>query len=186
MTERLIEQLRGIVDDSICNPEVGREFLRRLNEGKLTRDENPESHYCVYFAAYDPETGEVFVGHHIRSGLWLFNGGHIDERETPAETLVREAMEEWGQKWQTEEVPEPSLLTITEIDNPKQTCRRHYDIWYFLPVNKSTFKVDDDRLAKEFHEIGWKSIAEARALITDPNTLEAVDMIGTKLGIASI
>lgn len=178
MAERLAEQLRGIIDDSICSQEVGREFFRRLEKGKLTRDENPVSHYCVYFAAYDPKAREVFIGHHKKSGLWLFNGGHIDEGESPAETLVREAMEEWGQEWKAEEVPNPSLLTITEIDiSTKQTCRRHYDIWYLLPVNRSTFEVDGDKLAKEFHETGWKSIGEVRTLITDPNTLEAVDVI---------
>lgn len=153
-------------------------YIARVSEGKLTRDENPSTHFCVYFAAYDPIQKEVFIGHHKKSNLWLFNGGHIDQGETPEEALTREIGEEWGVDISPQAIGEPKLLTITEINNPtKQTCTRHYDIWYFVPVSKSNFKPDSKKLAKEFHETRWVDPNEAIKLVTDNNTLEAISKI---------
>ena len=115
---------------------------------------------------------KVFIGHHKKSGLWLFNGGHMDKGETPEESLDREMGEEWGVKIKLEIIGEPKLLTITPINNPtKQKCTSHYDIWYFVPLSEADFKPDQDLLATEFHTTGWKTIDEARALITDQATL---------------
>ncbi len=178
MAERLATEIADIVERVDATPEIKQEYLRRIAEGLLTRDENPQTHYCVYFAGFSPEDMEVFIGHHKKSGLWLFNGGHIDKGETANEALLREIREEWG----TPDMPkdaigEPQLLTITKIDNPKQTCKTHYDIWYFIRLDKNTFNPDRDKLAKEFHETRWASLDEARKLITDPSTLEAIDYL---------
>ena len=75
-----------------------------------------------------------------------------------------------------EDIGEPGFLTITPINNPtKQKCTSHYDIWYFVPISEAGFRPDQDLLATEFHTTGWKTIDEARSLITDPNTLKAID-----------
>lgn len=183
MTERLANEINNILSTEIVvTNEVRQQYLQRLAEGKPTRDENPQTHFCVYFAGFDPKTSEVFVGHHKKSGLWLFNGGHIDEGETPTEALFREIGEEWGDA-KTIGLPEdavgrPELLTITEMDNPtKQTCRRHYDIWHFVWADRNTFRPDQEKLDKEFHETRWVTLDEARKLVTDPSTLEAIDYL---------
>jgi 8-oxo-dGTP pyrophosphatase MutT (NUDIX family) len=181
MTERLVNEINNIFSTEVSvTEEVRKAYLQRLTEGQLTRDENPQTHFCVYFAGFSPETNEVFIGHHKKSGLWLFNGGHIDEGETPTEALFREIGEEWGDVKQIglpeDAVGKPELLTITEIDNPtKQKCRRHYDIWHFVWADKNTFRPDQSKLDKEFHETRWVSLDEAKSLITDPSTLEAID-----------
>jgi 8-oxo-dGTP pyrophosphatase MutT (NUDIX family) len=151
--------------------------LTRIREGKISRDENPGSHFCVYFAAYDPEERLVFIGRHIKSGLWLFNGGHIDKNESPTQTLVREIKEEWGNSIKIDRIEKPRLLTITTIDNQIQPCKTHFDIWYFLPFNSETFNPNQELLAAEFHETGWKTLKEARRLTKDKNTLEGIDEI---------
>lgn len=175
MAKRLTQRIKEITDLQDSTP-ISRQFIERLDEDPaLTRDENPQTHYCVYFAAYDPRAREVFVGHHKKSGLWLFNGGHIDDGETPEEALLREIGEEWGLEMKQDEIGEPKLLTITEINNPtKQTCTRHYDIWYFVPVDKGTFTPDEVLLSKEFYKTDWLNSKSARRVITDPSTLEAV------------
>jgi 8-oxo-dGTP pyrophosphatase MutT (NUDIX family) len=156
-------------------------FLSRLDEGALTRDENPYTHFCVYFAAYDPAAHEVFLGYHKKANLWVFNGGHIDRGELPSEAVHREIGEEWGLALAPEAVGEPRLLTITDINNPaKQTCTRHYDIWHFVPLSK-TVVFDAHKLAQEFHETRWLSPAAARQLVTDPATLRALSFISQTL-----
>jgi 8-oxo-dGTP pyrophosphatase MutT (NUDIX family) len=177
MPERLASQIRDLTTSDIGDEDISNRFTSRLEDGSFTRDENSETHYCVYFAGYDPQKGKVFIGHHKKSNYWLFNGGHIDEGEIPEETLVREIEEEWGNGFTPQTVPEPSLLTITEIDNERVACKKHYDVWYFVPLDSGSFNPDEAKLSIEFHETGWKTIDEARELVVDRNTLLAIDKI---------
>ena len=178
MSKRLVARLKKLARSTGGEEKVRKEFIRRAEEGALTRDEDPKTHFCVYFAAYDPENQQVFIGHHKKSGLWLFNGGHIDEGELPLEALEREVKEEWGENVHLNGDYEPSLLTITEINNPtKQKCRLHYDIWYFIPLSERSFTPDESLLVKEFHQTSWKTMNEAKCLIEDVNTLTALTKI---------
>ena len=178
MSNQHISQLITLIQTTPANNTVRDLFIRRASEGLLTRDENPSSHFCVYFSGYDPRTKHIFIGHHKKSDLWLFNGGHIDRGETPIEALRREVSEEWGPHIALKDIPSPSLLSITDIDNPtKQPCRRHYEISYFIPLDEDTFEPDAHLLAKEFYQWGWKSLPEAKKIITDPNTITAMSLI---------
>lgn len=175
---KLAIELKEIIGRKFSGTRVYQKFFERLEQGGLTRDENPRSHFCVYFSAYDFRTKQVFIGHHKKSDLWLFNGGHIDEGETMGEALLREIGEEWGLDGNDFDIRTPALLTITEINNPeKQLCNLHYDLWCFIPVEKNSFKPVESKLLEEFHEAGWKSTEEARKLIVDKNTLLAIDFI---------
>ena len=173
----LAVELRNLIKAKFENSPLSKRFLDRIEEVKLTRDENPLTHFGVYFAGFDPKIKEVFVGMHKKSDLWLFNGGHIDHGELLRETLAREMGEEWGFVHPAAKTLDPSLLTITKITSSKQICRLHYDIWYFVPVDKTSFSPDKSKLAKEFHQIKWVSFAEARKAITDSNTLIALNKI---------
>ncbi len=178
MKKKIVEHLKKIAKSVKADKETRDKFVKRADEGRFTRDEDPQTHFCVYFAAFDPQAKRVFVGHHKKSGLWLFNGGHIDEGELPSEALEREIGEEWGNGIQIPNAYLPTLLTVTEINNPtKQTCKLHYDIWNFIPLDENTFFPDRALLEIEFHQTGWKTIQEAKELITDTNTLLALEEI---------
>jgi 8-oxo-dGTP pyrophosphatase MutT (NUDIX family) len=169
------ERIYDIVKKHSQSP-VALQYSSRLEEGKLTRDENINTHFVVMFAAYDPESKQVFIGHHKKSGLWLFNGGHIDKGETPDETLKREMGEEWGLEIELQTIGEPKLITITHIKNEHTTieCKEHYDIWYFVPVLKQNFNPKKENLDSEFYTTDWKSIEQARGVVTDPSNLKAL------------
>ena len=51
MLGRLAAQLKKIAGSTVGKEKVKREFLKRLGKGSLTRDENPLTYFCVYFAA---------------------------------------------------------------------------------------------------------------------------------------
>lgn len=177
MSDKLAKDLLGFLNKLPADKMVAR-YKERIEQGGLTIQEDPESHFCLYFAPYDPKTKTIFIGHHKKSGLWLFNGGHIDEGETARETLVREIGEEWGLNGNDFKAEISPLLTITRIDNPtKQTCKEHFDIWIFIPVDKDSFSPQAECLAEEFYETGWKSIHEAKELIRDEKTLSGVAFI---------
>ena len=175
----LTTEIKNLLDEKFSGSDMALKFLERLKKGKLTRDENPKSHFCVYFAAYDPRAKQIFIGHHKKSGLWLFNGGHIDKGERINGTLMREIDEEWGLKGNDFEIKPPALITIAEINNStKQPCNFHYDLWCFISVDKNSFAPVELKLSEEFYEIGWKKLEEARNLIKkDKITLLAIDFI---------
>ena len=180
---KLAIELKEIIERKFSGTEIAGRFLERLKQGALTKDENQKSHFCVYFAAYDPKAREIFIGHHKKSGLWLVNGGHIDGDETLRETLKREIDEEWGWAYEDLDVGEPQLLTITDINNPeKQPCQAHYDVWHFVKVDKNTFNPDKNELTKEYHEIKWLSLEKARKLIVKGvNYNKALDFVEDNL-----
>lgn len=181
MKNRINDELENLIKTNFGNDVIGKKFLHRLKEGSLTKDENPKSHFCVYFAAYDSKAKQIFIGHHKKSGLWLFNGGHIDKGEIPKEALEREIKEEWDLEMQAKNIGNPLLLTITKINNPaKQPCRAHYDIWYFVSVNKKSFNPSKENLAEEFYNIKWITTSEAKHIVTEINTLKAIKFIEDK------
>jgi 8-oxo-dGTP pyrophosphatase MutT (NUDIX family) len=152
---------------------VGKRYLERAKEGSFTRDENTRSHFCVYFLPYDPKTKQVFMVHHKKSGLWLSPGGHIDKGENMLQALNREIMEELGMKGFFTALPNPFLLTITQIKTPKYPCEEHLDIWFLVETDGSDFNVDP----KEFHNMKWLSVSEAEKLDTDEANLEALEIL---------
>jgi len=173
----LYEQISKIIDISICDSEATRtDFLKRLQEGAFTRDENPQSHFCAYFLPYNPEKKKVFIVHHKKSGLWLSPGGHIDKGEGLLETLNREIDEELGAKDFFKELPSPFLLTITPIENRVQPCKTHLDIWYLVNTDGTNFNVDP----KEFHDTRWLTIDEADKIVTDRPNRKALEVIKKK------
>ncbi len=181
LADRLLAELRRIIETTPAPEQVKRDFYERSARGSLIRGENSENHFCVYFAAYDPFLSDVFIGHHKKADLWLFTGGHIDEGEIPAETVEREIQEEWGYRPNGLSIAQPSFLSITEINNlTQQACRRHYDNWYFLPLRREAFAPDEQCLKTEFYEARWMSIANARSLIMDVSTVQALDVLGEK------
>ncbi len=65
----------------------------------------------------------------------------------------------------------PSLLTITKIKpNPNQKCVWHFDVWYFIEVDKNKFLPKKENLETEFIEMKWLSTHEAFENVSDPNT----------------
>jgi len=63
---------------------------------RITPPATPDKHICVYLALLDDTRHSVLLVDHIKAGLWLFPGGHVDEHEDPRTTVLREGAEELG------------------------------------------------------------------------------------------
>ena len=180
----LYEQISKITDISICDREsTYTNFLKRLKEGALTRDENPQNHFCTYFLPYNMKNKKVFITHHKKSGLWISPGGHIDKGEGLLDTLNREIYEELGVKQFFPKIPLPFLLTINDglkydihnapIENKVQACKTHFEIWYIVNTDGVNFNIDP----KEFHDTKWLTIEEAEKIVTDPSNKRALEIL---------
>lgn len=183
MSKKLVNQLKKLANSRICQEEIRQQFLDRLKNDHLTRDQGEPTHLTLFIMAIDVSLGMVYLGRHKKSGRWLPSGGHVDKGETIEQTLEREICEEWGMQIKENKIGKPVLLTITEIENPKKwkICRRHYDIWYFVKVNQENFQVDPKIIHDEFYEVRWLDLAEAQRLAGNtPNVLEALELAKNK------
>jgi len=47
--------LEKLILKTSAKKNVKTSFLKRISKGLTTRDENPTSHLCIYFAGHDPK-----------------------------------------------------------------------------------------------------------------------------------
>jgi len=167
------ELQEALVRSKALNTQVAREYEERITKGKLTKDENPVSHFCAYFLPYNPTTKQVLFGDHKKSGKWLSPGGHIDRGESLLETLNREIHEELGVGSFFEKRPMPFLLTITPIDRDPRKCRMHFDVWHLMETDGKDFNID----MTEYHEVKWLPISHAKETTTDAANQAALDFL---------
>jgi|SRR3990167_6813727 len=171
------EDRKQLLSKLLQNPNLDQgavEYLRVLlvRYDVVTRDEGNPQHVCSYFLPFNPETGKIFMIHHLKTELWLIPGGHVDPDETPWEAAVREWHEELGETISEEQLRGPFAFTITPISNPQRqpNCAIHFDIWLYAQTDGSGFVINE----KELGETMWLSVDEAIEKTTDGNTKKAL------------
>jgi 8-oxo-dGTP pyrophosphatase MutT (NUDIX family) len=168
------QRIKNVINFDSCRDEkTFNRFIRRLDEENYTRDENPQSHFCVYFLPYNRDGNKVFLVHHKKSGLWLSPGGHIDKDESLLQALNREISEELGVNNFFSQIPIPFLFTITPISNIKQSCKEHFDIWFLIPTDGTGFNINPE----EFFDTKWLTIDEAKTIVVDLANRQALEII---------
>lgn len=131
--------------------QVWLKFAKRVKNKKgLTKKENPQDHFCIFFLPLDVAKKSVYLGHHIKADDWLPPGGHLERGETPYQTIKRECKEELRYNLKSEKI-QLFNLSIKKITNPKFSCKRHWDIWYLIYLKKRKFNF----LKKEFYNACW-------------------------------
>lgn len=124
----------------------------------------PQTHLVSYFVLVDPEAQKILLVDHIKAGLWLPAGGHVEPNEDPAETVRRECVEELqvpavfmgydeGQR-ESQAKPQPLFITATITNGQGQ----HTDVslWYVLQAT-----ADDPAIVwdpREFKNVQWWTI----------------------------
>ena len=177
---KLHSELRKLIP-KLQMSQADRELLiYKLSTSKLTRHDDPASHLDVMLLIYDPRRQEILIGDHKKSGLWLVNGGHLEPEENLAQAASRELAEEVGWQLPPSEINPPEFLTICSIENDRQACRRHYDIWFFLATDKEHLLIDAEKMRAEYHEWGWFDLPSARKLKTSVNHLQVFDYLEQK------
>jgi 8-oxo-dGTP diphosphatase len=161
-----LELLNG---NSYVNQEILQKFLERIYEPLITRDENPDSHFCSFFLPFDPTSKKIFLGHHKKADDWIPPGGHIDLGETPLQTVIREFQEELQIELTNEKIDFIDV-SITYIENPKFVCKKHYNLWHVVEINEQNFKYDP----KEFHDASWFTFEEALMKTKRPEVLNVL------------
>ncbi|MGX1804125.1 NUDIX domain-containing protein [Nocardia sp. NPDC055321] len=123
----------------------------------------PSPHLVVYTVLIDPDARAIYLGHHLKSGMNLPMGGHVDPGEHPLSAARREAREELNLIPAFDVVGEtPFFLTVTPVSLPAP----HTDIslWHVIRGRHTTpYPLDPS----EFASGAWYPIAGAPA--SDPH-----------------
>jgi 8-oxo-dGTP diphosphatase len=116
----------------------------------------PPRHLVVYFVPFDAAARCVLLGDHVKSGLWLPPGGHVDEGEDPRRAVEREAFEELGIRASFRPGAAeglPFFLTATPTRGP----RSHVDVslWFVLACDRAAELRPDPR---ELRSVRWLGV----------------------------
>ncbi len=170
----LEEQLTYVVSELATDPVVRNEFEKAIASGKYLRDQNPEDHLIVYMLPIDTEKKKVLLIHHVKSGLWLPPGGHVEPGENLVETAEREVREELGIN--DFEIGNPFCTFITHITQKvkKYSCRKHLEIGFPVFIGNEDLDIEK----REIHKAKWVSTKGASRITDDPSTLRAVEIVG--------
>jgi 8-oxo-dGTP diphosphatase len=129
----------------------------------------PPKHLVSYTTLIDPCDRSVFLVDHIRAGLWLPPGGHVEPGENPADTARRETREELGIEADFSIAGErPVFLTVTGTGG---LDGGHTDVslWYMISGNPEMPIVLDPR---EFKGGRWwtaEEVESANPALFDPH-----------------
>lgn len=167
------EIIKGIGLSKFPDGDLKKKILERVEEGSLTREENPKSHFCVYFLPFNPRTSSVFLVHHKKANKWLAPGGHIGKSEGLMEVLNREIREELGVVDFFSERPSPFFFTVATIEFSPRPCREHFDIWFLMVTDGKNFKLD----MQEFYDVQWLSLEKSLSFIVDIPNRKALEFL---------
>ena len=97
---------------------------------RLKKPDVPQKHLVSYFVLFDSIANKVLLVDHIKAGLWLPTGGHVEPNEKPVSTVIREAHEELGIEANLFS-PSPLFLTVTQTVG---ITKGHTDVslWFLL------------------------------------------------------
>lgn len=123
----------------------------------------PMKHLVSYFVLVDRPNGKILLGEHIKSGLVLPPGGHVEVEEDPYNCVERECWEELGVQ-ASFIIDMPVFITVTKTVGRDP----HYDVsfWYLLEGSEDmALKVDD----AEFSSMKWYSLENIPYERADPH-----------------
>lgn len=122
---------------------------------RIARPATPDKHLCVYSALLDEARRTVLLVDHVKAGLWLFPGGHVDDGEDPRTTVLRETTEELQIRgeFHSRFGDDPLFLTVTKTRGEHS----HTDVsfWFVLDADQDMSIVADPR---EANQTRWFSL----------------------------
>ncbi len=131
-------------------------------------------HFTASAIVFDAK-GRVLLVHHIKAGVWLYPGGHIDPNEDPAQAAVREVEEEPGVEVEivAEErfrhhavgvVASPFAILVMPVSDSRVGPHHHIDMVYVCRARS----VEVTPQTGEVSGCVWVPVADVAALVTPP------------------
>ena len=143
---------------------------------RIQKPDIPDKHLVSYFVLFDEKNNKILLVDHIKAGLWLPAGGHVEIDENPTETVNRECIEELGitaDFW----APTPIFLTST-LTVGLTAGHTDVSLWYVLKGDSNkAYHFDKD----EFYSIRWFSFDAIPYKKSDPHMKRFIEKLKMKL-----
>lgn len=161
MKDLLIKEILKLKNEININKIFLNKFLNFVNTQKyLTKSEGNTTHLGTFFLPINKKTKSIYLVDHIKAGIWIPPGGHIEKDELPISTIRREFKEELNHQLTKEEI-KLFNLSVTSINRPWENCITHYDFWYSVSTEELPFNF----LKKEFYDGKWFDLEEGLKII---------------------
>lgn len=149
---------------------------------RSTKSDVPPKHLVAYFILFDADTNLLMLCDHIKSGLWLPAGGHVELDEHPVATVRREAIEELNMSVVFDQSVGTQPMFVSAAETVGQSCHTDVSLWFVLQ-GQSTSPLNFDR--REMSGYRWLSPAEIIStpiLTLDPNMHRFVNKLCAVVG----
>ena len=166
----LIDRLRAFDDLEARHRCECLAWLRETDDVfRRVKPRTPSPHLVAYVLLRDDQDGSVLLVDHIKAGLWLPAGGHVEPGEHPVETVRREVAEELGVSavFLPQPGERPLFLTVTETVGTLEQRHTDVSLWFVLTSSREQVLTPD---LGEFHRIRWWTPEEVND--ADPETLD--------------
>ncbi len=142
------ERERDVVQRVLGWIDEGRELYR------IRKPDVPPQHLVSYFVLVDHPRRSLLLVDHIKAGLWLPTGGHVEPGEDPRGTVLREIAEELGSRAATVASVAMMPLFITATKTRGQGEHTDVSLWYVVAGDEKMW-IDPDQ--REFRGHRWQS-----------------------------
>ena len=132
---------------------------------RIEKPATPPKHLVSYFVLIDPEKKMIMLVDHIKAGLWLPAGGHVEKDEHPNATVEREIQEELHMP--ADFVNTNPFFITQNVTIGKTPGHIDVSLWYVLKAD-SAKEIDYD--PGEFN--GYKWFGYEEILKTDISKLD--------------
>lgn len=131
-------------EDAIAWIESGVEIFR------ITKPDIPPKHLVSYFVLVDQTQKKILLVDHIKAGLWLPAGGHVEPNENPETTVGREIEEEL--KMKPDFISDKPFFITQAVTVNLNAGHTDVSLWYVLKGDVNT-PIDYD--PREFTGCRW-------------------------------
>lgn len=163
-----------------------REVLEWIDSGfpifRGARFDDPPKHLVTYFVLFDADKNLLMLCDHVKSGLLLPTGGHVEIDEHPLTTVRREAMEELNISAVVDQSIGTQPMFVSAAETVGQLCHTDVSLWFVLQ-GRSTSPLNFDR--REMSGYRWLSPAEIISTpisMLDPNMHRFVNKLCAVVG----
>lgn len=146
----------GVIPVDEAEAAQQRQVLAWIDSGaplfRTVKPATPPQHLVVYFALLDDADRSVMLVDHVKSQSVLFAGGHVDDREDPRVSVLREADEELRIAAEFHDIAgdRPFFVSVTQT----RGAHTHTDVtlWFVLAASRH-WRIEPDGV--EFTAVRW-------------------------------
>lgn len=137
---------------------------------RVQKPDVPNKHLVSYFMLVDEAASKVLLVDHIKAGLWLPPGGHVDVDEDPAQAARRECWEEL--QIEAEFISDAPFFVTSTVTVGMTAGHTDVSLWYVLRGDHRVPLAFD---ASEFNAVQWFDYDALPYPRTDPHMHRFMD-----------